>query len=762
VTVIFSSGGPLPVKTYLAECVRKLKTRAAFSSRLALILLVIAIACVFVGLLCVMLPYLAGAGRGQTAVAPAVQPVPAGQAEAKPEVPQPAALSPQKPQEALKLPGLSIADEKTLGAMFFPGSPFLLIVNPFPVIVNRKDKYSALQLPEGQPVREMPPGTKAFDLVGVEGYRLIGGDDVYRLLRLQDGNIAGPNADDEFKRDMSAITPDGRRLVTYNPASDKVHVYDRPFPSSQSNPVRHWDVGRGKRVVTGMDVDPRGLTIAVAFADGPLEFRDIATGALRFRGNVPGVSGFCRPVFSPNGKALAAPSYSSSRVAILDLNSESVKGVLSGGSDRPAWTVVFSPDGQKLATGSLDGKIHLYDIASARPLARLRIDPTPAGGKPAEQQMITSLSISSDGRFLAATDPNATHVWDVGGFLGAPLPPAPLFLVPPLSGRLDPTPDNPPAPTPAKPAPTAAGAPTEDATTATQMPPDRHAFTLSVAPDGKTVALAIRGGISLWDLAGQRERGLIPIDGGGIPALSFSPDGRSLLFGDPLGKVGLWDVADRSLRQSFKVPVSRARCVRLSPDGRTAAAAGFGGVRTWDVETGRSNDFASDEKAPFLETPLFEALAFAPDGKTLAAGGVRTPIVLLDVASGRLIAKLSSRTPVSALAFSPDGQTLASGGADLKVLLWDVAKAAAKELPAQSSLAQVLAFSPDGRRLLVISLTHLWVWDLISDGILDQRAARFGMAVGATPDDWLVVSAGNDNVLRTWNLTRSPAGGPAP
>jgi WD40 repeat protein len=251
-------------------------------------------------------------------------------------------------------------------------------------------------------------------------------------------------------------------------------------------------------------------------------------------------------------------------------------------------------------------------------------------------------------------------------------------------------------------------------------------FNLAFSPDGSLLAAPREDEtVWLWEAAtGQLLRRLRGNDGGAA-CVAFAPDGSLLASGGSDGGVRLWDRATGGLVRRKQAHADSVLALALAPDGRSLASAGFeGGLRLWDVGTGR--ELPAPQAGDFPDT--FFCLAYAPDGRTLAGGTKRYATVLWEMPAGREVARLWFSSAgeefeegardkwagaVSALAFSPDGATLACAEWDGPVYLWDVAaRKARRKIDPSEGQADALAFSPDGRTLAFAGRQKVRRWDV--------------------------------------------------
>jgi WD40 repeat protein len=239
------------------------------------------------------------------------------------------------------------------------------------------------------------------------------------------------------------------------------------------------------------------------------------------------------------------------------------------------------------------------------------------------------------------------------------------------------------------------------------------------SPDGKTLALVSKEdrSITLWDVAGRRQKATLRGHDDIVYSVAFSPDGQLLASaGTEKNKIVLWDLGSSTARAVLQGHADRVKSVAFSPDGKLLASASFDKmVKLWDVLRQRERISLRGHN------DRVTCVAFSPDGKTLASGGNSMIVKLWDVKTGKEQANLQDATSgipvVLSLSFSPDGKTLATGDMVSRVNLWDVTRAKklrSLEFVGDESYVDQVAFSPDGKTIAAVDMAGIQMWDVAS------------------------------------------------
>ncbi|GAA6617952.1 CHAT domain-containing protein [Scytonema sp. NUACC26] len=474
-------------------------------------------------------------------------------------------------------------------------------------------------------------------------------------------------------------------------------------------------------------------------------------------------------VFSPDGNTLASTSNDKTvRLWKRDGTLLTIlKGHRAGVSD-----VAFSPDGQTLASASEDKTVKLW-----------KRDGTLLATLEGHSAVVLNVAFSPDGKTLASTsDDRTVKLWRVSRKTA--------ILLTTLKGHE---------------APVNAVAFSPDGNTIASASADktvklwkrdgtflttvtRHNDTVwdvAISPDGNTIASASAD--NTVKLSNKEGKLLKTLEGhqASVSGVAFSPDGKTLASASWDNTVKLWN-KEGTLLTTLNGHSDRVWKVTFSPDSKIlASASGDETIKFWKLDNallttlqghsapvigvaigpdGKTVASASDDGTVKLWTqdrtlpltlnhkPAVYRVAFSPDSSTIASVGMDKTVKLWNK-NGTLLNTLKGHTAGNwGVVFSPDGNTIASAGWDKTVKLWNKNGTELRTLKGHQEPIWDVAISPDSNTIASASgdmTVKLWKRD---GTLLDTlKGHKAGIwGVAFSPDGNIIASASEDKTIKLW------------
>jgi WD40 repeat protein/serine/threonine protein kinase len=443
---------------------------------------------------------------------------------------------------------------------------------------------------------------------------------------------------------------------------------------------------------------------------------------------------------SPDGQWVASTSLDRT-VKVWELATGRERLTIHGHAG-PIFSVAFSTDGQRLITGSEDKTARVWDAVSGRELLRLE----------GHTHNVELVAFSRDDRRIVTGDVNRiVRLWDAttglelrkfAGHIAALSPDGRSIVTTggfvEVGGNLG-------------------GDRASNQATLWDVESGRDLIRfkghrdvvmwVAFSRDGQRVVTGSRDKTAkVWDTATGTN--LVTLTGHDeqINSVAFSREGKRIVTASSDQTAKIWDTGTGQLLLTLKGHSGEINSATFSSDDRLIITAGADKtVKVWDAEASREMITLDGHN------PKLCGLAFYPDGKRIVTGAYNGQVKVWDVTTGQVLFKLAGTD----VAFSLDGRQIMTTRGWMK--LWDAESGRElRTFPGHKNAIDGVAFSPDGLRIVTGSADKTAVvWDVRSGKEIFKLLGHTNgvRRVAFSPDGRRIVTGSLDGTARLWDAT---------
>ncbi|KAL2886329.1 Vegetative incompatibility protein HET-E-1 [Ceratocystis lukuohia] len=402
-------------------------------------------------------------------------------------------------------------------------------------------------------------------------------------------------------------------------------------------------------------------------------------------------------VFSNGGRRLASGS-DDKTVKIWDATSGACLQTLEGHGDAVT-SAVFSNDGRLLASGSSDKTIKIWDPTSGACLHSLE----------GHDERVASVVFSNNGRRLASGSSDKTvKIWDATSSL----------CLQTLEGH------------------------------------DNAVNSVVFSKDGQRLASGSEDKtLKIWDATSGLCLQTLEGHDNGVRSVAFSNDGQRLASGSDDKTVKIWDAVSGACVHTLEGHSKKVASVVFSDDGQRLASGSHDKiVKIWDATSGVCLQTLEGHSL------VVTSVVFSNDGQRLASGSYDKTVKIWDATSDACPETLERHDDwVLSVVFSNDGQRVASGSRDKTVKIWDATSGACLEtIEGHGDAVTSVVFCNKGRRLASGSEDKtVKIWDATSGVCLQTLEGHDNgvKSVAFSSDGQRLASGSEDKTVKIWDAT---------
>ena len=289
---------------------------------------------------------------------------------------------------------------------------------------------------------------------------------------------------------------------------------------------------------------------------------------------------------------------------------------------------------------------------------------------------------------------------------------------------------------------------------------------ITVAPNKKSLAVATRVGVWMFELNTMQPVTLFETERGIVGNVLLSPDGKWVATSNGDGIINVREIETQQRVAKIQGWHGGTSRLAFSPDSQyiTASGHGYGDVYVWCTKTGAH--VASFKVGGTLKegerSPARFPICFSPDGQLLAYASDWTTITVRNLKTKECFAylcHLRESAHVYDLAFSPCSQFLAASIQDpttrenIEVQVWNIGKETLETTyTAYNGTRVILAYSPEGAlQVADVYEDKIVMWNASQNEKLDTIEYQGKYRVECLSNDGQQCAIATEREIRVWH-----------